>query len=295
MVLIFSSCEKTNEEKIFTISIENKNFLELNLIDSLVENKVFELRSNMINAYSNKYLIDYASRIKNQSTDEYILENIEKKAINLLNDSVLLKNDSAYYKKRLLQIKLSLQSKLIDSLKIVFQYQTKLIPNYTRKINIEKVEYFILNKINSKPKLLVYIISDFNCITCEKTDSKLKYIIDNNNDVEFRFVYFSEYTDPKLYYLCTELNKKGKFRDEKANLYLNENLQNQKKFNLFLLENKIKFNQNEFNISTSSLMKNKKILGGKIYSTPTFVINNEVYDHNNAIEFLQELIKIKKE
>ncbi len=145
----------------------------------------------------------------------------------------------------------------------------------------------------------VYIFSDYLCPSCQKSEKILSKLISKyKTKVNFHFVFYSSYID-KTALACEAASMQDKFL-EMHNIIFN-NLEKINQPNFFVeTANRIgidtlKFREDfESELILTKLMKNKQLISErKIYSTPTYVVNNKVIDFENSIFHLESLIKTK--
>ncbi len=181
----------------------------------------------------------------------------------------------------------------IDSLKENTKICIKLVPPLAKTIDTSGIYYHKLNNLESEN--IIYIISDYKCSACIKAEKKLQLLYKKyNKEIEFRFVYFSSYIDK------AGLASEAAFNQNKF-LQMHDKLFSSKlnnKFNFIKLAanfniDTVTFNKdmNDSNI-LKTLVKNRNLLiSREIYSTPSFIINNKLYDDKNAMLYIETIIK----
>jgi len=187
------------------------------------------------------------------------------------------------------------QEFFVDSLKRVLNYKVKLKPDNFLKIEIiDSLSYFNINYTNTTKE--VYIISDFKCYSCLKAENELKKIITKyNNKIKFKFVYFSDYIQPKLYVACNIANNNKEFDKVKNIFFEHSNADNDSELINFLPTKIIKelnnVKKDDVNIMMKEAINTKKyLINNGIFSTPTFIVNNKIIDGKYALNYLEDVI-----
>ncbi len=305
--ILFVSCSKKDNNR--TIAEVEGIKINLDSIDIIVSEQIFELRRKVIdieiakilidkeadrNKLSNKELIQYQIKDKSKKItlldiEKYILDqNITDANIDTSN---IISYLTAYYEKER-------QEEFIDSLKYIYQINMNLLPENLRSIDVSNIYSHSFNDVNNG-SVNVYIFSDYLCPSCQKSEKILsKLFAKYSTKVNFYFVFYSSYID-KTALACEAASLQDKFWEMHNSIFSNIEQINQPNF-FVETANKIGIDTLKFREDFESeevltkLMKNKQLISEKeIYSTPTFVVNNEVLDFDNSIFYLETLIKQK--
>ena len=302
--ILLISCKKGKREETITNTdyvamINGKKVISLSYIDSLIASDLYNLRIEALRTVSSKLLLEHFAKEKYMSQKEMLNKYINNK-VNLSDDEVkkyLKKNTSTNYKdaKRYLtfQKQMDRQYQLVDSLKQVYNYKVKLIPNYLKTINTDSIFAFEINSCSSKNEVI--IISDFECPACKKADYDIQnLIVKYNNSICFKFIYFSDYIRPNILQTCYLMNKKHKFNIIKDILFKNSSILGDKQAYNKLLVN-LKVNNKLSKDSLLDILKKTEqtkryLINHGIYSTPTFVVNNKVIEGEYISDYLEDII-----
>ncbi len=173
-------------------------------------------------------------------------------------------------------------------------HKIKLQPPF---YNIVKTNELLSNNLTeNKSTTEVFIISDFNCPACQKAEKELNKLYEKyNNDVNFKFVFYSDYID-KGALACEAAANQNKFRQMHDIIFSNPNLLQQENiYEDFAVELGLNIYEFEDNINNPELLRelirNKELLVSmKIYSTPTFIVNGKILDSKYAISYLEDVI-----
>ncbi len=147
----------------------------------------------------------------------------------------------------------------------------------------------------TKTNNIVYIISDFKCSTCRKTESKIKKIIDKFKDkIEFRFVYHSSYID-KCALAVEAASKQENFLQMHDQLF-KKDLSDNKVYNEIAKKLDIDIDKFNNDMNNNNILKklteNRELLISKdVYSTPTFIVNTKLLDGKYAVDYLEKIIE----
>lgn len=147
----------------------------------------------------------------------------------------------------------------------------------------------------------VVVISNYECSYCYDLHKKIKLIIEENNSTfNFKFVYFGDQilkfaNAPVAAGQQRKFNEMNDFVFEKVqDGTINDSIifEFAKELNLDLE----KFRIDNFSTDTYKLLdgNRKNILANNIYSTPTLIINNMIYDEPNILDVLKRKINERK-
>lgn len=290
-------------ESIKYIATVNNHPIFFEEVDSTISKQVYQLRRTALKNILRSKIFEIEAQKLKISKDE-----LQKRKIDIHNKVSL-----AQYHSYINQ--LDIDSKSIDTTKIIeylislnkekyFEhYADSLLAETDITINLKATKYNEVNlddlayhELSNGRKIIVYIISDYNCKGCQNAEKRLRRIIDRYEQfVSFRFVYFSEYIDKKALVAEAAANQ-DKFIGMHEILFDNPDLNGgdpailefAKKIglNMKMLEEDI------FNPKTlKSLIINKeKIIKHNIYVTPSFVVNNNLINDEFALYTLEKLI-----
>jgi len=297
---------------IFIISCKNniiakigESEISTTKIDSIISTQVFELKQKAIDLEISKLLLENEAKKNNISLEQLVkkeitsksriitLEDIKNYIINQnldttkIDTTIIINYLKLYFEKER-------QIHFVDSLKYSYDLNINLLPDNIKSIDLTNVSYHSFNNLNNNT--IVYIISDYLCPTCQKSEKILKKLITKyNNKVDFRFVYYSSYID-KPAIACEAASKQNKFWQMHDSIFDNTNKINMPNYYIELA-NSIGLDTNIYkqNLEDEQILKdllnNKKLLFEKgIYSTPVFIVNNKVLDFDNSIFYLDNLI-----
>jgi len=306
IIIVFFSCSEKNKKNncnfldSYTISIDNSKFVKLSYIDSILSEKIYNLRIDAINIESSNLILKKYANDKNITLEELKEKEIVNKIKKINKNEILLfvrnninttEDDAKRY--LLYQRKMDRQIQFVDSLKKEYNFKIKLIPSFFNSINTDSLLYFdITNNKNSKK---IYIISDFNCYSCKKTKKSVEKIIYKyNKKIDFKFVYLSEYINPIILNTIYNANMNNNFKNILDLLFENQAIINTKSkldsiieknnFSSYLSINK----SNE--ILSKAINTREFLIKNNVYSTPSFIINNKIVDSKYALDYLEEII-----
>jgi len=304
LLVAFNGCtnknKKTNKNIIAEIGEEK---IELEKIDSLLNDQIYEIRLNALENEISKKLLEIEAKKQNISLEKLVNTEINKKAKTVtgkeLSDYIIKSdfnfNDTSKLKNYLIGIKQKeRQSQYVDSLKNIYKVKVFLKPTYFNVIDTKSLYAHNLNENNSK--VTVYIISDFRCSSCQETEKTLRKIYNKyNNKIKFAFIYYSGYID-KDALACEAAEKQNKFRKmhdiifENSDLLSNDSIYYEfaKKIGLDL--NKFKLDMQDKSLLKPLLNNKDFLIANQIYTTPSFIVNNKVLNRKYAINYLEEII-----
>jgi protein-disulfide isomerase len=148
----------------------------------------------------------------------------------------------------------------------------------------------------NESSIVIYIVSDFSCPACQVAENQLKYLYKKyENKVKFKFIYFSDYISRSAL-ACEAAAKQKKFKQMHDIIFENTECLNDDSIFYAFAETiglNIKKFSEDFNdpLVLKRLIKNKElILSEKIFSTPTFIVNNKILDDSFAIDYLEDVI-----
>lgn len=146
----------------------------------------------------------------------------------------------------------------------------------------------------------VIVISNYECSHCYDFHKKIKLIIEENNSTfNFKFVYFGDQI-LKFANAPVAAGQQSKFNE--MNDFVFKKVQDgtisdslifefAKEVNLDLE----KFRTDYFSADTYKILDgNRKTIISNIYSTPTLIINNMIYDEPNILDVLKRKINERK-
>lgn len=303
-ILSFFNCTDKNKENcthevIATLDGEN---IYLNQIDSIIGMQIYEQRLNALQMFASRLILIKEAEKNDISLSQLVEEQINNKCDEVTKqdiDRYRFKNDfniidTAYM---ISQIKNEKQKErqfqYIDSLKQYYPLRIKLRPPFFNTIETSNLFY---QNLTDSATLEVYIISDFNCVSCQKIKIELEKLYKKyNKRVNFRFVYFSDYID-KSAIACEAAARQNYFKKMHDKIFENKtNLNHDSIYYRFARE--IGMNIEIFSKDMNDeeilkkLMDNKKyLIANNIYSTPVFIINKKVLDHKYSIHYLEDII-----
>lgn len=306
---IFSCCSKkqkaitncNSDEVIATLNDEN---IFINQIDSIIGMQVYEQRLNALHMYVSREILRKEAHKKNIHLKELVNEEIVKKSKKITD------KDIQHYIKQnniseidTFQIISYLENtnqserqyQYIDSLKQFYTLRVKLRPPFYNMIEANNLSS--QNITPEKSPLKVYIVSDFNCSSCQQAEYELQELYHKyNKKVNFRFVFYSHYID-NMAIACEAASKQNKFKEMFNKVFENSNNLHLDSIHFHLaheigldIDMFIKDMQDESILKR--LMDNKKyLLDNGVYMTPTFIVNNKILDQEYAIHYLEDIIK----
>lgn len=293
--------EKKNAQK-YLATLNGRTFL-VEEIDSVISEQIFQLRRNTLKNLLRSTIFEYEAQKLKVSKEELLQRKI----------NIYGKVSSTQYLNYV--VELGIDSKSIDTTKILdylssknkqthFEHFTDSLlsesditinfpPVQFTKVNVDELDY---HELSNGRKIIVYVISDYNCHSCQNAEKQLRKIIKKyGHIVGFRFVYYSEYIDSKALIAEAAANQ-NKFFEFHEFLFNHPeiNLKDQLIYD-FLENNGINmdmFLNDVQNPNTlKNLMRNKeKIMKEKIYFTPSFVINNKLLNDEFSLYTLENLI-----
>lgn len=304
VLIVLISCNPSNTKKSnknFVAIINESDTIRQESLDSIASDQILELRKKALSIFlrekllmkeSQKYNIDiqsYIEKMVNKKTELPSELEIKKFIINSPNFDY----QSASYS--LTNIKRTERTlELLDSLKQVYDVKVFLQPSNFKRIEIGDIHS--INIASDKGDIEVYIISNFECPSCNRIKAELKSLYEKFYEhVSFKYIYYSSYIDSSGL-ACEAAANQGKFIEMYEALI--ENYDNLHKDSIcYTLANKIGLDMNKFandmnNPSTlKKLMINKEAITKLgVYSTPSFVVNKLLLDDKYAINYLEKVI-----
>lgn len=291
------------QERDSIIAILNEDEILEHEIDSIIGFKIYRLKIEALEMLLGKKILE-AEALKRNIKLHILVENeINSKCKTVTSEDVenyitythILTVDTNNIKKYLFQIfQKERQKFFIDSLKQYHSIKIKLKPPFYNIIKTSELYSNDLTKINTKME--VFILSDFNCPSCQQAEETLQNLYNKyNNKVNFKFVYFSDYID-KDALACEAAAKQNKFRQMHDIIFENTELLHQDSI-YHDFANKLYLDLDEFrkdiedNQILKRLLQNRDLLiSNEIYSIPTYIVNGKVLDDKYAIDYLEDVI-----
>ncbi len=275
--LNYSCSKKENNEPQIIASFADINISE-KTIDSIAQQQIYNLKLTILESYLDQQIIRYH---QNKTGENYnsLFEKIETKIDrNLYSDTNKIKEISYL--------------KLIDSLKTIYSAEIKFKPPGFKNLKNEVFHYLSLTDKNTN---VVYIVSDFNCISCQRAKKTLIRIIEKyKNIVEFRYICFSEYYGIETFAFEAANRQNELFKFYK---YLsNKDTISSEFIELFIKDcnlDKVAFIKDISNKSglLETLKTKDKLIENGIYATPTYIVNNKIVDGKYNTNYLEDIIK----
>ena len=301
---IFYGCQIGNKEanNEYIAIIEN-TIISTKEVDSIISPQVYQLKKNALKSILRSYIIEIEVKKQKIAKAEFLKRKIESKSIvsidqyrKYLMDQGLDKRDidttkiieylQAFNKQKHFE-------HFADSLLVESNVRINLKPDKFKEVRLDDLDYHELSKGN---KIVVYIISDYNCTACQNVEKRLRKIIKTyNQSVSFRFIYFSEYIDKKAL-IAEAAENQGKFIEFHDFLFDHPELKAENQRMIGFAEkcdmDLVRFEEDMLNPSTlKDLMINKeKITKQNIYVTPSFVINNKLINDEFSLYTLENQI-----
>jgi predicted DsbA family dithiol-disulfide isomerase len=306
LIFAFINCMENNNTKIRrakTIAFIDGQEIFLEDIDSIISIQLYEARMNALHELISNELLLKEANTRKISLQKYIETEINNKTtkvtiedfnsyISRLNISKIDSNNIFNYLKLIKQK--DRQAYLVDSLKQFSEIKIKLQPPFFRKIEMSQFDSHNLSENESS--IVIYIVSDFSCPACQIAENQLKYLYKKyKNKVNFKFIYFSDYISRSAL-ACEAAAKQKKFKQMHDIIFENTECLNDDSIFYAFAETiglNIKKFSKDFNdpVVLKRLIKNKElILSEKIFSTPTFIVNNKILDDSFAIDYLEDVI-----
>jgi predicted DsbA family dithiol-disulfide isomerase len=306
LLFFFMNCrEKKSEKQNNLLALVNGTEISVNHIDSLIAGEIFKIKRNALNKLIEKELLNQESKRLHVSVSSLIEKEVTNKTelvtpddfskyleINDIRkediDSIMIMSYLQETKRRESEIR------YIEELKSKSKIEILLTPKYYRTVSLDSIYSYNISKGGN---IFVYIISDFNCPSCQSIEEQLLSIINKyQNQVSFKFVYYSNYIDKSIL-ACHAAMEQNKFFDMYKLVFENiGNLQNESDYQL--LAQDLNLNLDAFNNDFSNMeiiklhsLNSEKLGELGIFSTPSFVVNNKLIDSKNSIEFLEQVIK----
>ncbi|PKR79563.1 hypothetical protein CW751_14530 [Brumimicrobium salinarum] len=276
--------------------------------DSITASQVFELKINIIKEEIANKLIEAEAKKKNISSYEFInsfhssiadsLIQIELKRKNY-NQIVNIDSSEAHgiYKTTEYHVKKTiLGEKLINSKSFEIFLEKEFHQSFTGEVY---GSYLIPPKENVDGEIVV--LSNYECSYCYNFHKKIKSLIEeNNNNFNFKFVYFGDQilkfaNAPVAAGQQSKFNEMNDFVFKKVqdgNISDSLIFEFAKELNLDLK----KFRTDYFSADTYKILdeNRKTIISNNIYSTPTLIIDNMIYDEPNILDILKRKINERK-
>ncbi len=305
LLIFFANCKNNTQKQNNSLALINGVEISTQDIDSIISGEIYKIKRNALNQLIEKELLNQESRRlhlpissliekevinKTQiiSSDDFLnyleVNNISKEDT----DSIMIISYLQEIKRRESEIR------YIEELKSKSKIEILLTPKYYRTVNLDSIYSY---NISNGGNITVFIISDFNCPSCQNIEKKLLSTINKYRDqVSFKFVYYSKYVDETIL-ACHAAMEQNKFFDMYKLVF--ENIRNLKSESDYqLLAQDLNLNLNAFNndFSNTEIIKLHSLNSEKldklgIFSTPTFVVNNKLVDYKNSIEILEQVIR----
>lgn len=298
------SSEKKYQKKNNNIAaIINKEILTVESIDSMLSTQIYEIRMNAIEILISRKILENESKKQNISLEELIKKDIKLKCKKIshedFQDYIKQSNNTNIDTNNILKYievnrQKERQTQYVDSLKNIYTTKILLKPSFFRII--ETADLYSQNITENKSNIQVYIISNYKCPSCQKAENILNYLYQKYyNKVNFRFIYFSDYIGNDAL-ACEAAAKQNQFKQMHNLIFKNTDLLYKDSI-YYDFAKKLNLNLNDFKDSFHNKMVLKRLLENKnllilkkIYSTPTFIVNNKVLDGKHAIDYLEEVI-----
>lgn len=303
---ILFSCNfqtKKNNDTDLVASI-GKDKIFLSSIDSLIRSDVYQLRlkalnyliSNIIiNNEAGKYRISYDSIIH-----YYIYDKISEPTKFEIDDFIDLNKSFKGSRQEAFNIIKSFKEQemfdgFVDSLKCNYPIQLYLRPPYSKIIDSNKIYGVSLNKTNFRNK--VDIILNFNCSSCTEHFDDIEILIAKYKErVSFRMVYLDfQYGELANLIVAGDYQNKAYevIKDIVKNISdINESGFCERVAYRIGLE-KTKFANDMYNqmLKIEVLKTRDYLFSNEVFVTPSFIVNNKLYEGQEIFEQLDFIIE----
>ncbi|MEX1190754.1 MAG: thioredoxin domain-containing protein [Brumimicrobium sp.] len=305
--LIGFSCKsdlKSEQDKIEVIaSFDGKNYSK-KYFDSITASQVYELKINTIKEEIINFLIKEEAKKNSMSSYDLIKEFSSSKADSLIqielkrnNYDQIVNIDSSQargiYKTAEYQVKKTMLGKNLIKKKNIEVFLEK---EFHKSFLGELSSSYLLSPSNDEDKEVV-IISNYECPHCYSFHKKLMRLIRKSNfDLNFKFVYFS---DRILKFANAPIAAGVQNKFNEMNDFVFEMVQDGTISDSIIFEfaselnlDIEKFKRDYFSADTYNVLdgNRKIIMSNNIYSTPTLIINNKIYDEPNILDILKRKI-----
>jgi predicted DsbA family dithiol-disulfide isomerase len=289
-ILVFVKNMPIYKDELDSLLDERLYQLKMQGLEQLIEHKIFKLESKKRNISVNQLIgieiadkcILYKNNTKKGFINKYDLniKNIENKNVSYLESACRTKRKNEY----------------LDSLKNYYEFTIKMKPKKFRTINTDNIYAYNLTTYNPE-KLDVYILSDFNCPSCQQIAPELEKLIQYYKEkANFKFVPYSDYYG-KAALICELAARQNKFKEMYKVLVKNsKKLHNDSVFFEFVKELNLSIDQYKECRQNKGflklLLKNKAVFQEyNIFTTPSFIINNKILDGKYAKYYLEDVIQ----
>ncbi len=302
--LLYLGCQKIEKKDTpkYLATIENRTISE-GKVDSIISAQVYQLRKNTLKTLLRSTIIELQAQKQKLSKEEFLKrKNDFQKTVRLeqynqylIEQGIDTKNtDTTKIVEYLLALNKQKHSEhFADSLLGESNIKINLRPDHYQKVITDGLDY---HELSQGGKLIVYIISDYNCRACQNAEKRLRKIIAKyGKSVNFRYIYFSEYIDKKAIVAVAAANQ-DKFIEMHNFLFDHPELQGGDKAILELSKksgsNMEMFEEDIQNPNTlkNLLLNKEKIIKQNIYVTPSFIINNKLINDEFSLYTLENLI-----
>ncbi|NQU87907.1 MAG: thioredoxin domain-containing protein [Mariniphaga sp.] len=303
-ILLFSLIGCNEKNNIQVIATINNNSIFQDEVDSLTFISKYEIEKQALKNLIKREVVCQEASKQGITIEELIEKEVETKVLNVtssdyykyIESNNINKNeiDSVNIITYLKTIKKKEKhDEYTDSLINQFNIEIFLQPMIFKTVNLSNINYFNLSPSN---KIVVYLISDYDCPSCQHIEPKINKIINKyENKVNFRFVVFGEYISNKAL-AANAAALQNKFKEMHAILFQRKKELNDEE--ILEIAVKLELNLDKFkndyknpNNLKKLLRIKEKLIKKEIYSTPTIIVNSKVLDDEFALYTLENIIK----
>ncbi|WP_346855781.1 thioredoxin domain-containing protein [uncultured Draconibacterium sp.] len=302
LIILLLSCKQNMYQH--EIASLNGSMILYSDVDSIASSKIYNTRKEVLKTIIRTKILEQESLKRNLTQEQLVQLEIRNKAQkvslsdydnyllshNLHKDSVNKTNVMSYLGAQKIKER---QNVYADSLIDQSDLKIFLKSQYPNHVKIDEIKYINMSPPNAN---IVYLISDYDCPNCRILEPKVEELIKAySNDVNFRFVFFSDYISNKAL-AVNALSKQMNINEFHSFLFqVSPNVPDETLFefienidaDLFQFKEDMKSS-----ITLKELLKTKQyLLRNKIFSTPTFVINDLILDDEFAIYQLEDILR----
>ncbi len=221
VILLNFSCSpqpNTSDKNNKVVAVIGNDRIYLNDIDTILEEQFYQLRLNALEQIINEQVLKLEAQKQHIAYKDFILKEITQKIKAIDIDDIKKYSeefsipivDTENIKSYLFDIKQKERMQFVaDSLKSNYNVKIKLQPPHYKTIDPQKL--YSHNLTQNTSKVIVYVVSDYQCPKCQKVETELKYLYNKYRyNVCFKFVYYSAYID-KIALLSEAAAKQNKF------------------------------------------------------------------------------------
>ena len=271
-------------------------------IDSMARMEIYNIRKQKIEEYISEVILAKEASIYNMTREEYIMKHINERILKNKTEDVTkfveinptFANKIDEVEKILYNIKRKdVLRKHIDSLSTIYNVSKRLKPEYSRMIDVNGLIGVEMNQSTSS-KDIAYLLVNFDCHTCIDFMHKLKEIIKSNKEMKFELIYLDASLELPAKAISIAVDNSIGLDLIQYMLKSPDSISCFNFYSNFFSQKQIPINNLKESLPQSlyfvKMLQNRDLLFKQnVYTTPSFILDNKLYEGSYSLDELELL------